>query len=771
MKSIRTRVMVTGFLAILFISNTLAGITYSSYKKLMLDEINHTLEHNAKDSSDYIGTLLESQRIPLERMANAESMKSMQWPMQKKYLLEQPFDYYIAPFVADHDGYANYVTGERIYVGDRDYFKLALNGTLNYSDVLVSRITNEPVIIMATPIFDANQAINGVLCVRLDLSKISEGVNTNRWGDEGSAFIINEFDTIVSHENTDIYIAQPKIPLLVEENGIYAPFQLFIDQTKIKSAGTGSFKINDSETIVGFSEIEGTNWKLFIGAEATYVMKGINRVQTYFVIMAILLNLLAFFVVRRLTNVMTQPIIDLDVAFQSAAQGDLSVRLRQKSNDEYGRASMNFNKMMNVLKTLTYNDPITELPNLNVLLNTSKKSTTEHVTVSLLIVSIEQFSRFNEQYGYKRGDKTLRQIAEIIQNEMTQIASVYRGKGDEFVLHFHPHIHPHLIEKFAQTLLARLSLPLIVEGKPIYLKYSLGYDTNNGHMLSMDAMLSNATHAKNISKSKGGNVVTAYNRSNHLESIRQHTLEDDLIAAIEEKKFHMVYQPLYDLKTNQIVDIEALIRWSHPTHGFVSPEFFIDLAEKLGHIVALDHWVIDAVFKQQIEWREQQVISINISAHTFESDDFVAYIKSKIEQYSLSPYKIQLELTERVLIKNIQSTIEKLNALRALGLKIALDDFGIGYSSLSYLVQLPLDSLKIDKSFVNEITVNPQTMMIVKTIIDMGHNLGLKTIAEGIETDETLTQLKSLNCQIGQGYYFSKPVAPDQLYKSNTSRL
>ena len=760
--------MITGFLAILFISNTLAGITYSSYKKLMLDEIYLTLEHSAKDSSDYIGTLLESQRIPLERMANSESMKSMQWPIQKNYLLEQPFDYYIAPFVADLEGYANYVTGERIYIGDRAYYKTALSGTLNYSDVLISRITNEPVIIMATPILDENELIQGVLCVRLDLSKISVGVNTNRWDDDGSAFIINEYDTIVSHENMCFDTAQPKLNEIQENGAVYLPLKMFIDEVKAHSTGTGSFKINDAETIMGYSEIKGTPWKLFVGAESSYVMKGVLSVQIYFVLMTVLINVIAFFFAFRFTKIMTQPIIDLDVAFQAAAQGDLSVRLHQKSNDEYGRASMNFNKMMNVLKTLTYNDPITELPNLNVLLTANKKHPNSHFQMSLLIIAVEKFSQFNEQYGYKRGDDTLRQIAECIQNEMAQIATVYRGKGDEFILHFQAHIHPHLIEKFAQTLLARLNLPVIIDGKPVFLKYSLGYDTTNGQTNTIDALLSNATHAKNISKSKGGNTVTAYNKSNHLEFIKQHSLEDDLIAAIDEEKFHMVYQPLYDLKTDQIVDIEALIRWSHPIHGFVSPEFFINLAEKLGHIVALDHWVIDAVFKQQTLWGEQAIISINISALTFESDTFVDYIQTKIEAYSINPNKIQLELTERVLIKNIQSTIEKLNALRALGLKIALDDFGIGYSSLGYLVQLPLDSLKIDKSFVNQVTVNPKTKMIVKTIIDMGHNLGLKTIAEGIEDDETLAQLKTLNCQIGQGYFFSKPVSPDQIYSSNT---
>lgn len=764
MKSIRTRVMITGFLAILFISNTLAGITYSSYKKLMLNEIYLTLEHNAKDSSDYIGTLLESQRIPLERMANAEAMRSMQWPKQKKYLLEQPFDYYIAPFVADIDGYANYVTGERIYIGDRDYFKTALSGTLNYSDVLTSRITNEPVIIMATPILDENQVIHGVLCVRLDLSKISNGINTSRWGDEGSAFILNAEGTIISHENMAIDDAQLKLQQLIEQDIKWRPLQLFVDNVKTQTHGTGSFIIDHSEKIVGYSDIKGTNWKLFVGAESSYVMRGIITVQVAFCIMTVVLNLIAFIFAYRLTKVMTQPIIDLDAAFQAASQGDLSVRLQNHSNDEYGRASMNFNKMMNVLKTLTYADPITQLPNLNVLHNATKTHQKGPMHFTLLIIAVEHFSRFNEQYGYNRGDQALSQIADIIQDEMAQKATVYRGKGDEFILHFHQHVHPHLIEQYAQSLLKRLSLPLIIEDKPIYLRYSMGYDTLYTSTLNIDEILSNATHAKNISKSKGGNLITAYNKSNHMALLKQHSLEEDLIAAIEEKSFHMVYQPLYDLKTNQLVDIEALIRWFHPTHGFVSPEYFIDLAEKLGHIVALDHWVIDAVFKQQALWHERQVISINISAHTFESDDFVAYIQAKIKHYALEPHQIQLELTERVLIKNIQSTIEKLNALRALGLKIALDDFGIGYSSLSYLVQLPLDSLKIDKSFICEITKDPQTRMIVKTIIDMGHNLGLTTIAEGIENEETITLLKTLGCQIGQGYFFSKPVPPDQLY-------
>lgn len=763
MKSIRTRVMVIGFLTILIISNTLAGITYYSYKNLMLNEIINTLEYTAKDSSDYIGTLLNSQRMPLERMANSEAIKSMNWSLQKNYLLDQPLDYYLAPFVGDLTGNANYTSDDQMFLGDRDYYKTALSGTLNYSDVLISRMTNENVVIMASPIINRTNEVTGVLGVRLDLSKISKGINTNRWGDNGFAFILNEFGTIVSYENIPFEQTQPNLSALVSQDDTYNSLSDFVTQTSTASSGTGSFGLMESNKIVGFSNIPGTHWKLYVGAGETYIMRGINQIQSRFFMMTLIINFLAFIIAYRFTNLITKPVIDLDAAFQSAAQGDLSVRLTKRSNDEFGRASENFNNMMNVLKTLTYNDPITELPNLYVLQNNFKTSTSPN-TASLMILAVDQFSRFNEQYGYKQGDATLLEISKIITEEMAQVGMCYRGKGDEFIIHFDAAIHPHLIEKFAQKLIVRLSMPLIVNDKPVYLKYSIGYDTLVNKKSTIDELLSNATHAKNISKTKGGNLITAYNKINHLETIRQHTLEDELLAAIEHKKFHMVYQPLYDLNTNEIVDIEALIRWSHPIHGFVSPDYFIDLAERLGHIVALDHWVIDAVFSQQIKWNEQQIVSINISAHTFESDDFITYIQSKIDAYGINPHKIQLELTERVLIKNIHATIEKLNALRDLGLKIALDDFGIGYSSLNYLVQLPLDSLKIDKSFINEITINPQKKMIVKTIIDMGHSLGLTTIAEGIENEETQVLLRSINCQIGQGYYFSKPIAPDQIY-------
>ena len=212
-----------------------------------------------------------------------------------------------------------------------------------------------------------------------------------------------------------------------------------------------------------------------------------------------------------------------------------------------------------------------------------------------------------------------------------------------------------------------------------------------------------------------------------------------------------------------MVDVEALIRWKHPIRGFISPEEFIYLAERMGMIIEVDHWVIDETFKQQKMWNESQILSINISAHTFENDSFIPYLESKLAQYHLKPYLIQLELTERVLIQNIDTTIEKLKALRNLGVRIAVDDFGIGYSSLNYIVQLPLDSLKIDKSFINKICTNEQSRIIVLTILNMCRALNLHSIAEGIEDLETLNALKEMGCNNGQGYFFSKPLHPDEI--------
>lgn len=245
--------------------------------------------------------------------------------------------------------------------------------------------------------------------------------------------------------------------------------------------------------------------------------------------------------------------------------------------------------------------------------------------------------------------------------------------------------------------------------------------------------------------------------------------EHDLIDAIEKSAFYMVYQPIIDLKTNQIADVEALIRWEDDKRGFVSPEYFISKAESMNKIQQIDYWVINQVCRMIESSSNKLAVSINISAKSFEAHDFLDHIIEITNNYHVLPSKIQLELTERVIIKDIETSIKKMDAIKRAGFKIALDDFGIGYSSLSYLVQLPIDVVKIDRSFIMHMHDNLESKSIVDAIISMCHTIGIDVVAEGIESFEDEDYLKSRFCNYGQGYYFDKPLKFDDLKKKYLS--
>jgi EAL domain-containing protein (putative c-di-GMP-specific phosphodiesterase class I) len=244
-------------------------------------------------------------------------------------------------------------------------------------------------------------------------------------------------------------------------------------------------------------------------------------------------------------------------------------------------------------------------------------------------------------------------------------------------------------------------------------------------------------------------------------------LQADIIRGIKEEQFFLVYQPLFYLGNENIAEVEALIRWKHPQKGMLYPDQFIDLAEQAGTIVNIDQWVIETACKQLKLWKDKKktpvVLSINISAKTFETNCFIPDLVEIINKYGVEPSLLQLEITERMLIKNVEESINKLNELRKMGIHVAIDDFGIGYSSLSYIVRLPIDSIKIDKSFVQNIHTSKEAKTIVSTIINLCKALKLRVIAEGIESRLELDYLKSNQCDIGQGYYFSKPVSISEI--------
>ena len=421
------------------------------------------------------------------------------------------------------------------------------------------------------------------------------------------------------------------------------------------------------------------------------------------------------------------------------------------------------------IQHLAYHDELTNLPNRRLLmdrlehnLNVAKR----HQSIgALLFLDLDRFKTINDSLGHATGDAILREVAKRLSLNVRAEDSVARLGGDEFMvllpeLNNDPDEAGYEAKLVAEKLRKSLSEPYHLNGHHYHTSPSIGiviFPINNE---TADDVLKHADTAMYRSKAAGGDAIHFYRPSMQKAADQRLNLEKDLRIALDQEQFELHYQPLID-NNSQLIGSEALLRWHHPTQGWISPETFIPVAEESGLILMIGEWVAQQAIKQLKLWQDyswsQQTgfLAINISARQFHQANFINNISRILQQQQVNPGTLKLELTESLVIEDIVDTVTKMEALRELGVRIAIDDFGTGYSSLAYLKRLPIDQIKIDKSFVLDITEDSNDAAIVETIIAMAGHLSLGIIAEGVETEEILNTLKNKQCQIFQGYYFS----------------
>ncbi|MCM3691907.1 bifunctional diguanylate cyclase/phosphodiesterase [Neobacillus niacini] len=416
-----------------------------------------------------------------------------------------------------------------------------------------------------------------------------------------------------------------------------------------------------------------------------------------------------------------------------------------------------------------YHDYLTELPNRRMFdeqleqMIVTKKGTNEKF--ALFYLDMDRFKFVNDTLGHDIGDLLLGKVAKRL-SAIAGEHTVFRVGGDEFTI-----IQDRILEKdpvkLGEELICKMEEPFQIEGYEIHMTTSIGISIFPEDGNSIKRLIMNADVALYRAKELGKNNVQLFTKSLIAESYKLFTLESDLRKAIQRKEFILHYQPRVDALTGEIVGAEALSRWNHTRLGLVPPCEFIPLAEETGFIHELSEWVIQEVCKQQKEWREEGCtlvpISINLSAKTLMKADLVQKVKACLDEYSVPAQLLEIEITEDSLIKNEGLGLSTIKHLRKLGLAIAIDDFGIGYSSLSYLKKFTVDYIKIDRSFIREIHLNDGDSTIVQSIILLAKGFHLKIVAEGVETVEQWELLKSLNCHYIQGFLFSKPLPAKQL--------
>lgn len=421
-----------------------------------------------------------------------------------------------------------------------------------------------------------------------------------------------------------------------------------------------------------------------------------------------------------------------------------------------------------VSTTISY-DRLTGLPNYNFLLESIEQEinfcqSRMGYEFVILFVDVNRFKVINSSLGRILGDRLLIAISERLQTCLRSQDLIARMGNDEFAILLSNVEQIRDATNVAERIYRELGIPFNLEGYEVFIEARIGIAVGSPDYRNPEDLLRDAELAVSDAKRQNKFPYQIFNQSMRGKALTLLQLENDLRRAIKRQEFILHYQPIISLGNNKIKGFEVLVRWRHPEQGTISPGEFIPLAEDTGLIIPLGSWVLEEACKQMYEWQlkfsgsSDWKISVNIASQQLSLPNFVAQVKQILQETQLDPHNLKLEITESSLIEDTQHTITILNELKAIGIEFSLDDFGTGYSSLSYLHQFPFDTLKIDRSFVNSVEDNIEKLGIVRAIVTLAHNLGMNTIAEGIETVTQLAQLKALKCEYGQGFYLSKPL-------------
>jgi len=409
---------------------------------------------------------------------------------------------------------------------------------------------------------------------------------------------------------------------------------------------------------------------------------------------------------------------------------------------------------------LAHHDPLTGLPNrirFREQLDAALAERKEDEQIALVHLNLDRFKSINNTLGVSAGDKILQQVAERIRASAGSENILARLGSDEFAILQTRRQQPWNITALADQIRRELSEPFFRGDKQVELSVSMGISIAPDDAVETDKLLRNAAVALSHAKADGSRHERFFTGEMDEKMQARHALEADLRAAVQKEEFELHYQPLYDLTQHRICGFEALIRWNHPVRGRVSPMEFIPLAEEVGLVVDIGRWVLRRACNDAAQWPEDIKIAVNVSAIQFSSSDLPQDVNEALAAAELSPSRLELEITESVLMENLDEALPILHALKERGIRISMDDFGTGYSSLSYLSSFPFDKIKIDKSFVNDIVENKEAHAIMRAIILLGDALGMRVTAEGVETAEQMALLEREACDEIQGYYISPP--------------
>jgi len=420
------------------------------------------------------------------------------------------------------------------------------------------------------------------------------------------------------------------------------------------------------------------------------------------------------------------------------------------------------------LNHLAYHDALTDLPNQVLFKDRLKQAIAlsrrnDQLQQAVLLLNLDRFKTINDSLGYTAGDRLLQSVAERLTSCVRESDTVARFGGDEFAILLTQIPRAQDAANVARAIKQTLDQAFLFEDQEIFVSSSIGISLYPQDGRDTGGLLKTAGVALDRAKVQGGNNFQFYTAGGTTRALKQLVLESNLRPGLERREFIVQYQPQVDVRGFHLVGMEALVRWQHPSLGLLYPNEFVSLAEDNGLIIALGDWVMRTACAQSMSWQDAGLtplrLSVNFSARQFQQPTFITDVAQILKDTNLDPRWLELELTESSIMKEPEEAIEKLHELKLMGIHVAIDDFGTGYSSLNYLKRFPIDTLKIDKTFVADVCKDPHDTAIVQAIINLGHALDLTVIAEGVETKEQLQYLSALGCDVVQGFLFSKALS------------
>jgi diguanylate cyclase (GGDEF)-like protein len=493
------------------------------------------------------------------------------------------------------------------------------------------------------------------------------------------------------------------------------------------------------------------------------------------------LPLIGFF----LTRTVVRPLRAMATTAEQMRSGDYSGRVARSRIPELDALASAVNHLaervedqLADLSYQAYHDRLTDLPNRALFLDRLEHALVQAErrgeSVVVVFLDVDDFKLINDSLGHGLGDQLLVAVTERLRRCLRAADTLARLGGDEFTVLLEGVTRLEDALVLAERIHGALLEPFHVDGKELFISASIGMTVSTGRD-APDVLLREADLAMYRAKTAGKARCEVFDQTMSAQLEDRLALQTDLRRALEHDEFRVHYQPIVDLATGEIVEVEALVRWQHPQRGLVPPLQFIPLAEEIGTIVALGQWVLTEACRQLRNWQEQWqtslAVSVNLSPRQFQHAELVADITGGLQETGLAPKLLRLEITETTVMEEGESTLRKLNALTDLGVQLVVDDFGVGYSALSYLKRFPFQGLKIDKSFVDGVTHNAADMAIVRAVIMFAKALGLVVTAEGIESHDQAVRLRSLGCDKAQGYYFSRPLPAEEIVKVITSQV